>query len=249
AQYGAPAAAAPKTETTAILGHIFAFLIWPVGLVLSIVGLSKTKKNATSGGGLAIAGIIISVLAALASVLTVALLIAAARTTGSALDDASRDLSSALASAQASASALADGGTAGTPDASAVAAFGEAFEFEDGVQVQVSQPAAFAPSASAFTGTGGFTNFVSFDVTVTNNSTEPFQPLMMSFAATSGGVAGEDVYDSEANVTGMGPEGDVLPGNTVTFTVAYAVKDPADLQLDVLTGFDYDTVYFTSTGS
>jgi hypothetical protein len=249
AQYGAPAATGAKTETTAILGRVFAFLIWPVGLVLSIVGLTKTKKNGTSGGGLAIAGIIVSVLAAIASVLTVILLIAAASSTSDALDDASRDLASALASAEAEASALPDEDVDETPDASAVAAFGEGFEFEDGVVVQVSQPAAFTPSEYAYTGTSGFTSFVSFDVTVTNNSTEPFQPLMMSFATTSAGVAGEDIYDSESNVTGMGPDGDVLPGNTVTFTVAYAVQDPADLQLDVTTGFDYDTVYFTSAGS
>lgn len=242
-QYGAPVAAGAKTETTAILGLVFAFLFWPAGLVLSIVGLSKSKKNGTSGTGLAIAGLVVSILIGIVSVISTIAFIAAASKTSDALSDASRQLSSAVASAQASTA------PDQSPDAGQVAAFGEGFKFEDGVQVEVSQPAAFTPSASAFTGSGQFTTYVRFDVTVTNNSTKPFTPMLMTFAATSGGVAAEDVYDMEANVTGMGPDGDVLPGSTVTFAVAYAVKDPADLQLDVSTGFDYDTVYFTSSGS
>ncbi|WP_159807723.1 hypothetical protein [Cellulomonas citrea] len=211
--------------------------------MLSIVGLSKSKKNGTSGTGLAIAGLVLSILFGIVSVISTILLIAAARTTTGALDDASRQLSSAIASAQAT------DAPAQTPDAGQIAAFGDGFKFEDGVQVEVSQPTAFTPSATAYTGSGQFTTYVRFDVTVTNNSTKPFTPMLMTFAATSGGAAAEDIYDMDANITGMGPDGDVLPGGTVTFAVAYAVKDPADLQLDVSTGFDYDTVYFTSSGS
>jgi len=48
-----------KTNTIAIVGFIFSFLFALVGLILSIIGLKKSKKL-NSGKGLSIAGIIIS---------------------------------------------------------------------------------------------------------------------------------------------------------------------------------------------
>ena len=48
----------------AILSLIFAFLFWPLGLVFGIIALVQIKKNpALKGKGLAIAGLVISVLA------------------------------------------------------------------------------------------------------------------------------------------------------------------------------------------
>ena len=46
----------------AILGFIFSFLIWPVGLGLSIFGLFISRIRAGKGKGLAIAGLVISIL-------------------------------------------------------------------------------------------------------------------------------------------------------------------------------------------
>jgi hypothetical protein len=48
---------------TAIAGFVLAFLFWPVGLVLSILGIRKSARNGGRGKGLAIAGVTISVLA------------------------------------------------------------------------------------------------------------------------------------------------------------------------------------------
>ena len=48
-----------KTNTLAILGFVFSFFIAIVGLVLSILGLNKSKETG-SGKGFSIAGIIIS---------------------------------------------------------------------------------------------------------------------------------------------------------------------------------------------
>ena len=53
--------ATQQKNTQAILGFIFAFIIPIVGLVLSIIGLNKSKTNGGVGRGMAIAGIVISI--------------------------------------------------------------------------------------------------------------------------------------------------------------------------------------------
>lgn len=45
----------------AVLGFIFAFLVPIAGLVLSIIGLNQTTPNGGDGHGLALAGLIISI--------------------------------------------------------------------------------------------------------------------------------------------------------------------------------------------
>lgn len=57
-----------KTNTLAILGFIFSFLISIVGLILSILGLNKSKET-NSGRGLSIAGIIISSISIVMSII------------------------------------------------------------------------------------------------------------------------------------------------------------------------------------
>lgn len=49
-----------KTSTCAIAGFILSFFMFTPGLVLSIVGLDETKRYDEDGKGLAIAGIVIS---------------------------------------------------------------------------------------------------------------------------------------------------------------------------------------------
>ena len=44
------------------LGFVFAFLVSPLGLIFSIIGLSKAKKMGGKQKGLAIAGLIISII-------------------------------------------------------------------------------------------------------------------------------------------------------------------------------------------
>jgi peptidyl-prolyl cis-trans isomerase B (cyclophilin B) len=54
------------TEPITIIGFVLAFLFWPAGLVLSIIGLRRTPPG-RSGRGLAIAGITISAVGAFAA--------------------------------------------------------------------------------------------------------------------------------------------------------------------------------------
>ena len=57
-----------KTSTCAIAGFILSFFIFTPGLILSIVGLDETKKYGEDGKGLAIAGIVISCITLLMSI-------------------------------------------------------------------------------------------------------------------------------------------------------------------------------------
>ena len=66
-----------KTNVLAVVGLIFAFFIPLVGLICSIIGLSQAKNKSEKGKGLAIAGIIISVIVGLLQILTIVLIVVA----------------------------------------------------------------------------------------------------------------------------------------------------------------------------
>lgn len=60
--YSAPAAGAPaKTNTLAIVGLILAFVFSLAGLIVSIIARGQIKRTGEGGAGLALAGIIISI--------------------------------------------------------------------------------------------------------------------------------------------------------------------------------------------
>jgi hypothetical protein len=53
---------APKTNGMAITGFVCSLLCWPLGLIFSIIGMNQTGKDPSQGGrGLALAGLIISI--------------------------------------------------------------------------------------------------------------------------------------------------------------------------------------------
>jgi hypothetical protein len=55
-----PPAQGGQRPTIVLLGLIFAVVIWPVGLVLSILGLREVKRTGAPGRGMAKAGVIVS---------------------------------------------------------------------------------------------------------------------------------------------------------------------------------------------
>ena len=55
----------PPTDVVSIVGLVLAFLLAPIGLVVSIVGLTRTAGGRRKGRGFAIAGIIVSVVVSL----------------------------------------------------------------------------------------------------------------------------------------------------------------------------------------
>lgn len=74
--YGVQPQTGPPTDVVSIVGLVMAFLLAPVGLVLSIVGLSRTSGGKRKGRGLAIAGIIVSVVMSLVIAAAVVALVA-----------------------------------------------------------------------------------------------------------------------------------------------------------------------------
>lgn len=70
-QYPQPGQYQQPTEIMAILGLIGSFVFWPAGLVLSILASKKIKKTGAQGKGLALAGLIVSCVAAAITVIYV----------------------------------------------------------------------------------------------------------------------------------------------------------------------------------
>ena len=60
--YGQPGYQPQKTNTMAILGLVFAFVFSPLGLVFSAIGLKQIKQRREGGRGLALAGLILSII-------------------------------------------------------------------------------------------------------------------------------------------------------------------------------------------
>ena len=60
---------ASKTNGMAITGFVCSLLCWPLGLVFSIIGMNQTSKDPSQGGrGLAIAGLVISIVFAVITI-------------------------------------------------------------------------------------------------------------------------------------------------------------------------------------
>jgi hypothetical protein len=112
-QYGAPQGYGrqPKTNTMAILGLVFAFVFSPLGIVFSALGLSQIKQHREGGRGLALAGLILSIVFVVLGVLMLVL----ALVVGSAAVSASSAIESAASSASAAQeSAVFDAADTGT---------------------------------------------------------------------------------------------------------------------------------------
>jgi hypothetical protein len=60
--YGQPGYQPQKTNTMAILGLVFAFVFSPLGIVFSAIGLKQIKQRREGGRGLALAGLILSII-------------------------------------------------------------------------------------------------------------------------------------------------------------------------------------------
>lgn len=71
--HGGPPPPRGERPTMVLLGLIFAFLVWPVGLVLSILGLREVNRTGADGRGMAKAGIIVSAVFGALSILGVLL--------------------------------------------------------------------------------------------------------------------------------------------------------------------------------
>ena len=86
------------TSTWAVLGLVFAFLFWPLGVLFSILGLRETgNRGPRAGRGLAIAGLVVSVLAIITTVIVIVVLSLATSSAVKAVNDATASASSSAA--------------------------------------------------------------------------------------------------------------------------------------------------------
>lgn len=175
------------TSTMAVLGLIFGFVFWPLGIVLSVLGLRETRVGGPRAGrGLAIAGLVISLLAALVVVILIVTFAGAASSISSKAASTPRTVTPS-SGASASTTEPTDDSTAAPapPTASASPKAGSA---EADVTVNSCE-------ASAIGATG--------EVTVTNSTSSPKSYLVtVSANDADGNRIGE--LTAAANAVGPG---------------------------------------------
>lgn len=125
-----------------------------------------------------------------------------------------------------------------------VGQFGETATYKDGLTVTVTEPGPYQPSSYA-AGTEQHSQFVKFDVTVTNGTEKVYDlPVEMMIDVSSGSSPASQVFDSGKGLNGALDAAKVLPGDSATLTVAYGVNDPQDVTVQVTPGFKYSTSFF-----
>lgn len=228
------------------------FLLF-VAFVTGIVGLfQKNREKVTS-----IIAIALSVIGSIVSAIVLFFVVANSVATDPEFKQTVEDLESAVASpsavvsvdseASASESAV-ESSAAATGSASAldgVLQFGDTAEFEDGLRLTMSEPRTdYVPGEYVARLDESLTDYIAFTVTIENGTSEPFEPLFYA-EGNSGGKAVDQIFDSEQNI-GSAPSGRILPGESVTFDVAFAVADSESVTLDVSVDFDHDAVLYSN---
>lgn len=247
--------AVPLVNVVGLVGGIAA-------VVLGVLGLRKAKAGA-SGRGLSVAGIVVGAVAAVVSAVVLALTAMLTTWAESELRDLDRqleeevrqleeDLGSTTGGEGSGSDALLDDlgdlgdldlgeGDFGLDVAMNPVAFGETFEYADGLTVTVSEPEPFTPSESAFI-IEEWAEYLVFEVTVVNGTGADYEPFLWS-TLQAGGEEAEEVFDAEAGIMGP-PMETIAAGGTVTFPVVYGVNDASSLQLDYVVGLTYEGVSF-----
>lgn len=121
--------------------------------------------------------------------------------------------------------------------------FGQTMAWDTGLSVTVSAPQPFQPSE--YTDPGSAPHNVKLRVKIVNQSDAMFDPAMFTTTLQSGDAEAEEIFDSEKDING-GPSTKLLPGREVVFAIAYNVKDPKDLVLEVRPDFALDSAFFVS---
>lgn len=122
---------------------------------------------------------------------------------------------------------------------------GETWVYADGLEITVSKPKDFQPSNTA-AGGEGYSVFKKFTITITNNTNQPYEPLMAMVDASADGYEGDQIFDS-AQGMGMAPSTTVRPGKSISWDVAFGLNGTKDLQVEVEPDFiNYETAIFVS---
>lgn len=114
-------------------------------------------------------------------------------------------------------------------------AFGQEHTYGDGLAIVVGNPQPYKPTAIATGLDEGEPTRV--QVVVTNGTAEAFRPNTMLVSATSGGQEATGVWDPDQGVALTGPDVSVPAGGELSFYLAFAAQDPADLRLEIMPAF------------
>ncbi|MEU7292547.1 hypothetical protein AB0A76_04965 [Streptomyces exfoliatus] len=129
-----------------------------------------------------------------------------------------------------------------------VAAFGRTQRYDDGVEVTVSAPAAFTPSAAAAGHTPG-NKAMTLQVTVRNGGGERLELAVVLVRARDGeGREASRVFDVEPDL-GMGLSGTLLPGRQAVAAYGFDVPPTQDALFDVevQVGFERPALFWSGT--
>lgn len=245
------------TDPVSVLGLVFAFLFWPLGLVLSLVGLSRTGRGKRPGRGLAVAGTIVSALAGVVAVLVIALMVGAANQAAQDLDAAAVQFEEDMAELDAELEAAADDLDAvaaeegvldeGADEVVAEVSVGEPATVDGITFTVVSQECGETSVGEEFLSVDAQGVFCLYDVRVENGSTDPY----MFDASFVTGYLGDAAYDADGEaslyVDGEAFLENVNPGNAVEATVVFDVPEGVQLdRLELSPGFfSFDTAVVT----
>lgn len=214
-----PYAAPAQTEGLAIGALIAGIVFWPVGVVLSLMALSKIKKTGNGGRGLAIAGLILSIVGFLSTIVAIIAFVVVAASTATAVKSVTDSLES---------------GSMGG-EVSQTVPLGETGVTANGIGFTVSAVECGIPSVGDDYGSVDATGqFCKVSLTVVNNDTEPFTYLSSYSAA----YVGESEYapSDEASIYASDEVAiieDLNPGASLDTAVYFDI--PADATISRLT--------------
>ena len=100
---------------------------------------------------------------------------------------------------------------------------GDRTEIANGVTLAAAAPTSFTPTDTAYPRAK---RAAAIDMEIDNRGSIAFRPAQLSFMATVDGKPAEQVIDSTQGYTGVsGATDEVVPGQTLRFTVAFGVPD------------------------
>ncbi|PRZ05210.1 hypothetical protein BCE75_108192 [Isoptericola sp. CG 20/1183] len=211
-----------------------------VGVVLGIVAIVKASRGTVGGKVMAIVG---TALSALAIALSIVISVATAAFVTATVEEQSDVIEQSLQDAGVDPQDLEAIASGEATNAGGVVGFAETYTYADGLAISVSAPEEFTPGEYAV-GVEGEGTPVVFEVTIENGTGAVFDPSLMYPVVASAGTESEAVYDDGID---MLPSSKVQPDKSLTYTVAYMVADPSDVQVDLEPGFlEYDTLTVTS---
>ncbi|MEV3948137.1 DUF4352 domain-containing protein [Streptomyces halstedii] len=233
------------------LSGLVPLLFWLAGilgliaLILGLSGRGRVKRGEATNKGVTTFGAVLGLVALILSVVGAVIMF-------KAVDDVVKDIDKELSGS--SASAKPGGGSEDSPkdsgqgeekDSGKGGADSGTLEgrdtaaYDDGLEVTVSNAAAYTPDAYAAGHTKGNRAY-KVSVVIENKTKKKYDSVLASVDARAGadGVNAEQIFDG---TVGEGFTGTVLPGKKVT--VQYAFDAPADaknLTVEVSPGFDWD---------